>query len=219
MDFKLFIDTLLTGTPIAILAALVGILWQAIYTRSRDRLHDEQIKRELELERQKFEYQKQLEVIRFEYEQRRWREELAREITVKLVEARFSEYTEVWSFVESISASHQMGGLTTETTKALAEKIKHWRYSKGGLLAEETTRDVAYVFQTALWEYDGSKESYRRMRQARRIFLEALRADTGLGENVTGQTIYEATEKRQKIHQELEELKTKLGISSKADAA
>jgi len=174
MDFKLFIDTLLTGTPIAILAALVGILWQAIYTRSRDRLHDEQIKRELELERQKFEYQKQLEVIRFEYEQRRWREELAREITVKLVEARFSEYTEVWSFVESISASHQMGGLTTETTKALAEKIKHWRYSKGGLLAEETTRDVAYVFQTALWEYDGSKESYRRMRQARRIFFWKL---------------------------------------------
>ncbi len=87
-----------------------------------------------------------------------------------------------------------------------------WRYGKGGLLAEETTRDAAFALQTALWEYNGTEETYRRMRSARRIFRDALRADIGLGEDVRGQTIFEASEKRQKIRQEIKDLQSKLGI-------
>ena len=74
MDFQLFIDALLTGTPVAILVALVGIVWQAIYTRSRDKVHDEQIQRELKLEDQKFKHQREIEELKFGYEQLRWRE-------------------------------------------------------------------------------------------------------------------------------------------------
>jgi|GEM_PF-3267612 len=229
MDFKIFIDTLLTGTPIAILAALVGIVWQAIYVHSRDKLHDEQVKRELDIEqkkfdaqleidKQRFEHQKQLEILRFQYEQKRWREELAREITLRLVEARIKENSEVWIWVKSI-ALHQLqdGKWPLDHTKTLAQKIKEWRYGKGGLLAEEVTRDVAFTFQTALWEYNGSQENYKRIRQIRRIFREALRADMGMGENIRGQTIYETAEKHQKIKKELHEIQAELGISQEVD--
>jgi uncharacterized membrane-anchored protein YhcB (DUF1043 family) len=215
MDFKLFVDALLTGTPLAILAALVGIIWQAIYVRSRDKLHDGQIRRELELENIKFEYQKELETLKFEYEKRRWREELAMEVTMKIVEVRIEEYSKVWSYIEGI-ASHKLGEreINPLITKKLAEKIKDWRYSKGGLLAEGTTRDSSFALQTALWKYDGSEESYSRMRVARGIFRDAIRADIGLGEDIRGQTIFEAIEKRQKIREELEQLKLKLGINN-----
>ncbi len=215
MDFKLFVDTLLTGTPIAILAALVGIVWQAIYARNRDKLHDEQIRRELELERQKFEHQKELETLKFEYEQRRWREELARDITLKIVGTRIDEYSKVWSYAEGVAKNQlETGSLTPDATKAIAQKIKNWRYSKGGVLAEETTREAAFAFQTALWEYDGSKEAYKGIRRARAIFRDALRADIGLGEDIRGQTIFETAERRQKIRKELKELQSQLGITS-----
>ena len=49
---------------------------------------------------------------------------------------------------------------------------------------------------------------------ARRLFLQALRADIGLGENYTGQTIFEASEKVQKIQKEIEKLQPKLGITT-----
>ncbi|MBE7556662.1 MAG: hypothetical protein HS126_36900 [Anaerolineales bacterium] len=229
MDFKLFIDALLTGTPWAILAALVGIVWQGIYVRSRDKAHDEQIRRELELERQKFEHeqaiekrkfehQKELEITRFEYEQRQWREELSREITLKHIEIRLDEYAKVWSYTEGVARNRQKSGtLTRETTQEMAKKIKSWRYSKGGLFAETITRDAAFAFQQALWVYDESEEAYKRIRNARGIFRDALRADTGLGE-IAGQTIYQVTEERQKIREELKKLQSKLGIASETEA-
>lgn len=214
MDFKLFIDSLATGTPIAILAAVVGVLWQWWYVRSRDKLHDEQMRRELGLELQKFEYQKQLEMIRFEYEQRQWREELAREMALKTVEVRIEEYAALWSRM-AVIAVHTLGaGLTTESARELATDVMKWRYGKGGLLAAETTREAAYALQTALWEYDGSKEKQRNIRAARRLVRQALRADIGLGEDYTGQTIFEASEKVQKIQKAIEQLKPKLGIDA-----
>jgi len=214
MDFKTFIDTLLTGTPIAILAAIVGVLLQAMYVLSRDRIHDRQAERELKLEQQKFEHQKELEKMKFEYEQRQWREQLAREITVRLVEARLDEYSKVWSFAEGVAKNqHEKGALTPKATKAIARKIKRWRYSKGGLLAEEITRDAAFEFQRALWEYDGSVEAYTRIRRARNIFRDAIRADTGLSE-----AIYQVTEARQKVREELKELQSKLGNNLNTEA-
>ncbi|NJO81506.1 MAG: hypothetical protein HC828_01245 [Blastochloris sp.] len=95
MDFGVFVETLLTGTPIAILATLVGVIWQIFYSYSRDRLAYEQTKRQLELEKQKFEHEKALERLKFEYEQRRWREELGREITLKLMDLRIAEYAKI----------------------------------------------------------------------------------------------------------------------------
>src|SRR5512145_218169 len=175
MDFKLFIESLLTGTPVAILAALVGMVWQAFYVRSRDRFHDEQMRRELELERRKFEHQKELETLHFEYEQRRWREELARNVTTTIVEARIEEFSKIWAELECIAA-HRFGDdkLTPEITQKLAQQIKSWRYTKGGLLAESTTRDAAFALQAALSEFDGSKKTYTSMRLARSVFRDAL---------------------------------------------
>jgi hypothetical protein len=217
MDLKLFVDTLLTGTPLAILIAIVGIVWQSIYVRSRDKFHDEQARRELELEREKFAHEQEIEKLKFEYEQRRWLEKLARDITLRLVESRLDEYSQMWSYVQSV-ARHQLStdSFTPETSKAVAQKVKSWRYAKGGLLAEETTRSAVYAFQTALWEYDGTNDAYQRVRSARRILRDSLRADIGLGEDKTGQTIYERTQKRQKIHEELKELQSRLGITADA---
>src|SRR5688572_25708834 len=124
MAFKLFIDALLTGTPVAILAALVGIVWQAMYTRRRDKVHDEQVQRELKLEDQKFKHQQEIEKMKFGYEQLRWREELAREIALKHVEVRLEEYAKVWSYVEGVARNQlEKGKLTPEATKAIAQQI------------------------------------------------------------------------------------------------
>jgi hypothetical protein len=84
MDLKTFIDALIHGTPIAILAAAVGVLWQTAYALIRDRIHDKQLQSELRLEQQKFDHQQKLEDLKFEYEKQRWREQLARELTMKL---------------------------------------------------------------------------------------------------------------------------------------
>lgn len=215
MDFKIFIDALLTGTPIAVLAAAVGVIWQLIYTRSRDRLHDAQIQRELALAerkfahektlaQQRFEHQEQLEKAKFGYERRQWREQLAHDITLVLFQARIDASIEIWNNVVEITKhQHQSGNVTAETTQQLAQKVQRWRYGKGGLLSEDTTRDVAYAFQRALWEYDGSKESYKRIRVARRLFRNALRADLGLGEDIKGRTIYQSAGIKQRIEEEL----------------
>lgn len=221
MDFNLFIDTLLEGTPTAILVALVGIVWQGIYIYGRDKARDQQFEQQRQLEELKFQledrrfkHQKELEDLRFQYEQRRWREELAREITMKHVEARVDENSRAWSYTEGF-AQHTLDGekLTTATAQEIAAKIKQWRYSKGGLLAEETTRDAAYALQKALWEYSDKKDdAYRRIRRARLIFRNSLRADMGLGE-VAGQSIYEVAEARHKIRAELSELQAQMGLA------
>jgi hypothetical protein len=235
MDFKLFIDSLLTGTPVAILVALVGIVWQGIYVRSRDKSHDEQATRELRLEDKKFEqqrkieelkfqledrrftHQKEIEKMRFNYDQLRWREDLAHDIALKHVEVRLEEYSKAWAYIEGVARNKlDTGTLTKETTREIAQKIKTWRYSRGGLLAEEITRDAAYALQKALWEYNGEKTSYHRIRNARTIFRNALRADMGIGE-IAGQTIYQLTEERQKIRKELNELQSQLGITTTTD--
>ena len=208
MDFKTFVNALLHGTPIAILASAVAVIWQVAYTLSRDRFHDRQAKRELELEQQKFEQQRKLEELKFQYEQRRWREQLARDLAVKLVESRLDEYSKVWSYIEGVAKSqHEMGAFTPEVAKSIAEKIKAWRYSKGGLLAEETTRSAAMAFQNALWNYDGSDAAYRRIRRGRFLFRDAIRADMGLTEE-----IFQLAEKRQKVREELEKFQSELDI-------
>ena len=129
------------------------------------------------------------------------------------------EYSKVWSYLEGIARNQlDAGAFTPETTKTIAQKIKAWRYSKGGLLAEETTRDAAFALQRALWNYDETEEAYKSIRRARSILRAALRADTGLSEDIEGQTIFDATEKRQKIREELKALQSKLGIVSNAEA-
>ncbi len=188
MDFKPFVDALLTGTPLAILAAMVGVLWQVVYVYNRDKLHDEQAKREtelesqkysnqLELEKKRFEHQKQLEDLKFEYEQKRWIEEVSRDLTVKLVEIRIKTSVELWALFQDIAINRlEAGTLSPKITKEIAEKVKKWRYDTGGFLAEETTRDASFAFQTALWEYNGSEDSFWSLRRARNIFRAALRA-------------------------------------------
>jgi hypothetical protein len=215
MDFKPFIDAILTGTPLAILAAAVGVIWQMLYTRSRDRLQESQIDQELRLAEQQFKNGKRLEKIKFEYEQRQWREGLAQELTVRLFEARVDNYVEIWRGIEVLSTSKK-DKLTPEAARKLAEKIQSWRYAKGGFLAENTTRDAAYLLQKALWQYDTSSRSYKQLRKVRRLFRDALRADLGLGEYATGQTIYDKTSARQKIRDEIEEIKTQMDIKKES---
>jgi hypothetical protein len=78
----------------------------------------------------------------------------------------------------------ESGELTSEATKDVAEKVRDWRYGKGALVAEETTRDAAFALQKALWEYDGSNQAYGRIRRARRVFRNAMRADLSLGQEM-----------------------------------
>jgi hypothetical protein len=206
LDFKLVVDTFPRGTPWAILATLVGIVLQFIYVRSQDHFHDAQARRELALEENKFKHQKEIENQRFEYDQRRWKEELGKEIALKHIDIRLDEYAVIWSRIESIGASvRESGELTRESTRALAGKIKEWRYSKAGLLAEETTRDAATALQVACWHFDGTCEAYRQMRRARTLFRNAIRADLGLDAS-----IYELTAVRNRIREELQNLQQQL---------
>lgn len=216
MDFRLFTDALLTGTPLVILATVVGLVWQAIYTLSRDKINKEQARRALEFEEEKLKHQKVIEELRFCYEQRRWREVLAHDITLKLVEARLAEYSKVWSYIEGVAISEaEARTLSPDATKAIATKIKNWRYSPGGLLAQSVTRDAAFTLQTLLWNYDGSEAAYRRIREARRIFRDALRADIGLGKNAVGESILDTVETMHNIRKDLENLQTKSDINKR----
>lgn len=207
MDLKTFLEILKQGTPFAILVGFVGLLWQYGYSVLRDRVHDKQTQRELALERQKFEHQRTMEELKFEYEQRQWREMLGRDLMLKLVDARLEEYSRAWAYVEGVARHRAKAGtFTPETARSIADQIKAWRYSKGGLLAEETTRSAALTFQTALYAYDGSGGAYERVRRGRFLFRDALRADMGL----TGD-IYQRTEERfQKVQQELGKLQQEL---------
>jgi hypothetical protein len=213
---KVFLDTLSTGTPIAILVAFVGISLQYAHTAMRERANDRQKDREFELneqkfqhqqqlEEKKFEYDKRLEEKKFEYEQSRWREQLGREITVRLVEVRLEEYSRVWSNVMGIAKSER-AGLTPQSAKEIARQIREWRYSKGGLLAEENARDAAYALQKVLFRYDGSDGDWRHVRDARKIFRNAIRADMGLSE-----AIYEITQERQKVRRSLDDFRVQVG--------
>jgi hypothetical protein len=210
MDFGLLVNTLLTGTPIAILVAVVGLIWQAFYVRSRNKLQDQQMKREIELEERKFEHNKKLEELRFEYEQRRWRESLGKELILKLLTERIESYTRLWQIMEGVSTSKTE--VKPNVTRAMAEDVLKWRYGKGGLLAEDVTRDAVFAFQQALWDYDGLKQKYHVIRRARKIVLISMRADLGLGEDISGQSIYKIAEKRQNIGTELATIQAQLGI-------
>jgi hypothetical protein len=209
MDIKSFLDVLIHGTPIAVLAAAVGLVWQTAYALLRDRIHDKQAQRELQLEQWKFDHERKLEDLKFTYEQQQWREQLARELTMKLVDARLDEYSKIWSYVQVIAQSaKQNGTFTPEVAKGLAGKVQAWRFSKGGLLAEETTRGAVYALQTALWDYDGSVSSFHRVRHGRFLLRDAIRADIGL----TGDVFQRAEERFQKVRNELDKLESELGI-------
>jgi len=214
-DFKVLVDALIKGTPWAVFIAAIGAIWQLVYAYTRDRAASEEAQRRYELEErkfqnqkaiedQKFAYQKSLEMLRFEYEQRKWREQLATQLALKHVEARLIDYAEIWSEVKAVAKHNQKSGsLTPAIAQQAATIIESWRYSRGGLLAEETTRDAALAFQTALWSYDGTSEAFKRIRQARKLLRAALRADMGLGEDTFGQNILDATERRNKIKEDL----------------
>lgn len=214
MDFSVLVDALIKGTPWAILIAAVGAVWQVIYISGRDKSHDKQTQMLYRLEREKFENQKILDAAKFEnrrllaeYEQRKWREQLSTQLTLKHFDARLAEYVQLWTIVE-MAARHRFNDhlLTPDAAKAAASKVRSWRYSKGGLLAEETTRDAAYLLQMALWHFDGSKESYDLTREARYLLRSALRADLGLGEDALGDSIVDAAQRRQRIKAELNTL-------------
>jgi len=211
MDIKSFTDVLMHGTPIAVLVAAVGLLWQTAYALLRDRIHDKQAQRELQLEQRKFDHQHKLEDLKFTYEQQQWREQLARELTMKLVDARLDEYSKIWSYVRVVAQSAmQNGTFTPEVAKELADKVQAWRFSKGGLLAEETTRGAVYALQRALWDFDGSVDSFHRVRHGRFVLRDAIRADIGL----TGDVFERAQERFQKVRSELDKFESELGIGS-----
>lgn len=207
MDIKSFTDVLVHGTPLAILVAVVGLLWQTVYALLRDHIHDNQAERELKLEQQKFDHQHKLEDLKFTYAQKQWREQLACELTVKLVDARLEEYSKLWSCVRLVARSGmQNGSFTPAVARDLAEKVQAWRFSKGGLLAEETTRGAAYTLQTALWDFDGTLDSFHRAHSLRFVLRNAIRADIGL----TGDVFQRTEERFQQLRHELDKFNSEL---------
>jgi hypothetical protein len=218
INFTTVLKVLQTGTPIAVLVTIVGLVWHFAYTYSRDKSRDEQARQQRELEREKFDHQKklerekfdhqaQLEKQRFDYEKQRWREELGRDIMVKLLAERVEAYEQLWKHIEVASISRNEDPTSQEakeTARKTATEIRKWRYGKGGLLAEDITRDAIYRFQQALWAYDGSEKSYRAMRQARKLVVRSLRSDLGLGEDASGRTIFEISAARQAQKEALE---------------
>jgi hypothetical protein len=228
MDFKTLVDSLTKSTPSwAIAVAVIGVVWQVIYALIQEWIRDRQTRASQELEREKFHQQSNLDKEKFKnqeilagYELRKWREQLSVQLTIKHFDARLAEYADLWGVVETAAKRrYDAGEFVPEQFKIAATSVKKWRYSKGGLLAEETTRDAAYAFQKALWNFDGSGERYRQLRFARRLLRSSLRADLGLGEDDLGQSILDATERRQRIRKGLKALQpeedgSKLNTSS-----
>ncbi len=157
-----------------------------------------------------------LEEGRFDHERQKWREDLSNQITLKLLETRLTEYSYIWSRIE-IVALHRMesGKLTQNSTRELANDVKKWRYSTGGLLAEPITRDAALAFQQAVWAFDGTTQSYEGIRDARRILRDALRADMGIHE-VLGKSLVDVTAERART-EDLAKLRSRLGIPPETD--
>jgi hypothetical protein len=168
----------------------------------------------IELEEKKFDTLKEIEKLKFEHEQKRWREELVSQLALKHVDKRIELYEPLWAKMELI-ASHRMtsGELTPAAARELANYTKNWRYTIAGLLAEPTTRDAVYVFQQAAWHYDGKKESYGKMRMARRVLRDALRADMGVSQDFWGRSIVDRADEQRKIKTELKDIQAKLGIA------
>jgi hypothetical protein len=208
----------LSGFASGLAVALIGFYATNIYTRQQKIAEERRRDEALNLEKARFESQKGIEKMKFDYERQRWREELASQVALKHVETRLTEYSPLWTRIEVI-AKHRMdsGELTQAVARELANHVKNWRYSTGGLLAEPTTRDAAYAFQQAAWAYDGTKESYRRIRTARRILRDALRADMGVSEDVFGKNIIDVAAQRQRIKSNLADLQSQLRISPDAD--
>jgi hypothetical protein len=196
---------------------LIGFYATNVYNK-RQRVADDRRKDQaIELEKEKLNAQIEIEKVKFGYEQGKWRESLGNEITLRHLESRLVEYSSIWSRIEAV-ASHRMaaGELTQVLTRELADYVKKWRYSTGGLLAEPTTRDAAYAFQQAVWDYNGTKESHRRIRSARRILRDALRADMGVGQNSFGKSLIDVAAERQR-RSDLTNLQESLGISPDSD--
>lgn len=210
-DFKPIVQALINGAPTAVYVALVGIIWQIVYALVKDYLARKEASAKLKLESEKFAFQSKVETLRFQhqrnlegqkfaYEKLKWREVLALELAKRHLDARLEAYPPLWNLVRAVARhTERSGDLTPDQCKDIAKEIEAWRYSKGGLLAEDTTRDAALVLQSALWRYDKTSSAFDRVRQARRLVRAALRADMGLGANSEGLTIFDDTAARQRI--------------------
>jgi hypothetical protein len=221
-DFKPLVDALVKDAPLAIYAGLIGVIWQLVYVMIRDRISRKEAAERLRFESEKFDHQSRLELFRFErqrelerqkfeYDKLKWRETLALELAKRHLDARLEAYPELWFLVRAV-AKHRESSLDPKESKDLADAIERWRYGKGGLLAEETTRDAAIALQSALWKFDSTSEGFKNVRAARRLVRAALRADMGLGPNGDGETIFDATAERQRIGRELAALAKDLDI-------
>jgi hypothetical protein len=127
-------------------------------------------------------------------------------------------YSSLWSRVDVIAQNRMRSGeLTQAVARELANHVRNWRYATGGLLAEPTTRDAAYAFQQAAWAYDGTPESYWRIRVARTILRDALRADMGVSDDISGKSLIDTAAERQRIKSKLTGLESRLGISFDPD--
>jgi hypothetical protein len=149
----------ISGPASALMVALVGFYATNIYNRRQRAAEDRRKEAASNLENEKFEAQKKIEKVRFDYERQRWREELSSQVALKHVETRLTEYSALWSRVGAVATHRRASGeLTQAVARELASHVENWRYSMGGLLAEPTTRDAAFAFQRAAWDYDETKE-------------------------------------------------------------
>jgi hypothetical protein len=200
-----------SGFASGLAVALIGFYATTIYNKRQRDAEENRKNQAAVLEQAKFEFQTGIEKEKLGIERRKWRNELSIEVTLKLLEARLIEYSSLWTSIQGV-ATHRMksGELTKDSARELARDVEKWRYSKGGLLAEPLTRDAAFVFQTAVWDFDGTRENYRHIRDARRILRDALRADMGVHE-VGGKSLIDVAADR--ITADLAELQDRLGIT------
>jgi hypothetical protein len=203
-----------SGFASGLAVALIGFYATNVYNRQQQNAEEHRKDQTVRLAESKFNIEKE----RFDHERQKWREELSNQVTLKLLEARLVEYSSLWSRIELV-ARHRMGSgeLTQSSARELASDVETWRYSKGGLLAEPVTRDAAFAFQRAAWNFDGTKESYKRIRDARRILRDALRADMGVDE-VFGTALIDQAAARTRTKADLAKLQDGLGISPEADS-
>ncbi len=212
-------EILAEQSPWLALAVAAGIgLIKGAWTVAESWLESRRVDRAVDLEERRHAHESRLQTARFDYEKEKWREDLSLEVARRHLEVRIDETPKLWSLVRGV-AYHLTSNesLEVEHTKAIAKEVEAWRYSRGGLVAEEETRDVALAFQTVLWDNSGTKADYKKIRQVRRLLVRCLRADLGLGRTADGEDIYGRVEARFGLKERLSKLQDELKLPRESD--
>jgi hypothetical protein len=138
-------------------------------------------------------FKNRLERKKFDYSKKVWREKILIQLTTKLIEDRMKEYDNIWKALSTIGMSNLKNPeFDFGRLKTLAKHIREWRYTSAALLADKSTRTIAYDLQRILWDSTIENFDIPAIINLRNRFRDALVADVGFGTFEGNKNIFES---------------------------